>query len=76
MTSYRVHFSGVGRDRKAWVCNLNQRPTEILLRRLVYESGALLSQEVECFFDVKGDTGTIYAGARAVGRFRVEEQTT
>jgi hypothetical protein len=69
---FRVTFTRVGRSKMDWVSVLRQQPTLPILERLVRKSGALASRDIQCLFADDHKSGTVYAGMRAVGAFRVE----
>ena len=71
---YRVEFSGVGRNKVSWSASLKQMPTEHVLVSLVRKKKALMSNNIWCAFDNEEfEYGTVFAGMRPVGAFRVTE---
>lgn len=73
---FEVTFTNVGRNKRGWSSILNQRPTEIILERMVRKHGGLMSSDIECVFAEDGWSGTIVVGGmRPVGEFRVTYQT-
>lgn len=73
MTSYRVTFAEIGRDKVTWSQPLDQDPTEAILERMVRKKKVLASRDVACEFDEDLEHGVVIAGMRIVGSFRVKE---
>lgn len=72
---YKVEFIDVGRGKVSWAATLKQFPTEAVLIGLVRKKKALMSQDIWCEFDNELlEYGSVFAGMRSVGAFRVSEQ--
>jgi hypothetical protein len=70
---YTVIFENVGRGKVSWQQDM-EHPSFVALSRAIKKKKALASKGIDFSYDVVNDDetrGTIFAGFRAVGTFRV-----